>query len=90
MIIARSSAYAVVVYVMGDVLIFCVQYYPIGLYKQQVYKDMFSLRATSQTRWRVHDHCTSSTFVGGKGGAGPSSLHTMLEGPTKYVNAIWM
>ena len=25
-----------------------------------------------------------------KGGAGPSSLHTMLEGPTEYVNARWM
>ena len=34
---------------------------------------------------------SSSTLVGGKGGAGgPSSLHTMLEGPTEYVNARWM
>ena len=28
---------------------------------------------------------TSSTLIGGKGGAGPSSLHTTLEGPTEYV-----
>ena len=26
----------------------------------------------------------------GKGGAGPSSLHTLLEGPTEYVNTRWM
>jgi hypothetical protein len=33
--------------------------------------------------------CTSSTLIGGKGGAGPSSLlHTTLEGPTEYVNAM--
>ena len=40
---------------------------------------------------RAHDHYTSSTPVGGKGGAGPSSLlHTTLEGPPEYVNARWM
>jgi hypothetical protein len=39
---------------------------------------------------RARDHSTSSTLVGGKGGAGPSSLHAMLEGPTEYVNARWM
>jgi hypothetical protein len=33
---------------------------------------------------------TSSTLIGGEGEAGPSSLHTMLEGPTEYVNARWM
>ena len=32
----------------------------------------------------------SSTLIGEKGGAGPSSLHTTLEGPTKHVNARWM
>jgi hypothetical protein len=31
------------------------------------------------------DHCTSSTLIGGKGGAGPSSLHTTLEGPIEYA-----
>jgi len=36
-------------------------------------------------RLRAHDHYTPSTLIGGKGGAGPSSLHSMLEGPTKYV-----
>ena len=48
------------------------------------------LRATSHTRLRVRDHYTSSTFIGGKGRAGPSSLHTRLEGPTEYVNTRWM
>ena len=41
-------------------------------------------------RPRDRDPNTSSTFIGGKGGAGPSSLHTTLEGPTEYVNARWM
>ena len=35
------------------------------------------LRATSHTRLRAHDHYTSSTLIGGKSGAGPSSLHTI-------------
>ena len=34
-------------------------------------------------RLRARD--TSSTLIGGKGGAGPSSLHTTLEGPTEWV-----
>ena len=41
-------------------------------------------------RLRARDHYTSSTLIGGKGRAGPSSLHTTLEGPTEYVNARWM
>ena len=48
------------------------------------------VRPTSHTRLRTRDHYASSTLIGGKGGAGPSSLHTMLEGPTEYVNARWM
>ena len=48
------------------------------------------LRAISHTRLRARDHYTSSTLIGGTGGAGPSSLHTTLEGPTEYVNARWM
>ena len=36
------------------------------------------------------DHNTSSIIIGGKGGAGPSSLHTMLEGRTESMNARWM
>jgi hypothetical protein len=47
-------------------------------------------RATSHMRLRAHDHYTSSTLIGGKGGAGPSLLHITLEGPTEYVNARWM
>jgi hypothetical protein len=49
------------------------------------------LRATPHTRLRACYHSyTSSTVIDGKGGAGPSSLHTSLEEPTEYVNAIWM
>ena len=48
------------------------------------------LLATSHTRLRARDYYTSSTLIGGKGRAGPSLLHTTLEGPTEYVNAIWM
>ena len=52
--------------------------------------SQLKLRATSHMRLRALDHYTSSTLIGGKGGAGPSSLHTTLEGPTEYVNARWM
>jgi hypothetical protein len=38
------------------------------------------LRATSHTRLRARDHYTSSTLIGGKGSAGPSSLHTTFRG----------
>ena len=49
------------------------------------------LRATSAVRLRARDHYTSSTLIGGKRGAGPSSqLHSTLEGPTECVNASWM
>ena len=49
------------------------------------------LRAPSHMRLRARDHYTSSTLIGGNdGGAGPSSLHTTLEGPTEYANARWM
>ena len=41
-------------------------------------------------RLRACDYGTSSTLIAGKSGAGPSLLHTTLEGPTEYVNAIWM
>ena len=48
------------------------------------------LRATSHMRLRARDQYTSSTLIGGKGGAGSSSLHTMLEGPMECMNARWM
>jgi hypothetical protein len=54
---------------------------------QNLYSREVTLRATSHTRLRALDHYTSSTLIGGKDGAGPPSLHTMLEGPTEYVNA---
>jgi len=39
----------------------------------------------THTRLRARDHYTSSTLIGGKGGAGPSSFCTTLEGPTEWV-----
>ena len=48
------------------------------------------LRATSHMRLRARDHFSSITLVGGKGKAGPSLIHIMLEGPMEYVNARWM
>ena len=41
-------------------------------------------------RLRARHHYSSSTLIGGKGRASPSLLHTMLKGPTEYVNARWM
>jgi hypothetical protein len=55
-----------------------------------VCKVALSIRATSHTKLRARDDYTLSTLIGGKGGAGPSSLHTMLEGPTEYVSGRWM
>ena len=46
------------------------------------------LRATSHTRLRARDHYASNTLIGGKGGAGPSSLRTALEGPTEYIRPV--
>ena len=48
------------------------------------------MRVTSHARLRARDRYTSSTLVGGKGGAGPGSLHIALEGPMEYVNATWV
>ena len=39
------------------------------------------ISATSHTRLRALHHYISRTLIGRKGGAGPSSLHTTLEGP---------
>ena len=49
-----------------------------------------TLRATSHTRLGAHDHYTSSTPIGGKGGVGPSSPYTTLEVPMEYVKVRWM
>ena len=48
------------------------------------------LRASSHTRLRARDQYTSgtsSTLIGGKGGARPSSLHAMLKGDQR---SMWM
>ena len=37
-----------------------------------------NLGATSHKRLRARDHHTSTTLIGGKGGAGPNSFHTTL------------
>ena len=68
-------------------------FYRIMLVPQNIVMNMnneLDTRATSHTRLRAHDHYTSSTLIGGKGGAGSSLLHTALGGPTEYVNARWM
>jgi hypothetical protein len=48
------------------------------------------MRTTSHARLRArNNYYTSSALIGGKGGAGPSSLYTTLEGPPEYANARW-
>jgi hypothetical protein len=60
------------------------------LYSQGPQNERTTLRVASHMRLRARDHHTSSTLIGGKSGAGSSSLHTTLEGATKQVNARWM
>jgi hypothetical protein len=53
------------------------------------------IKQTLNSRWsppetEVFLSLSSSALVGGKGGAGPSLLHTTLEAPTEYINARWM
>jgi hypothetical protein len=59
----------------------------VGLFGFELVVDRnYGLRATSHMRLRARDHYTTRTLIGGKGGAGPSSLHTTLEGPTEYIS----
>ena len=44
---------------------------------------LYLIRATSHMTLRAHDHYSASSLIGGNGGAGPSSLHTILEAPTE-------
>ena len=46
--------------------------------------------ATSHTRLRACDYYTSTTLIGGKGGASSSLLHNTRGGRMEYVNARWM
>ena len=46
----------------------------------------FHLRSLGKVAAPVPPH---GVRIGGKGGASPNSLHTMLEGATEYVNARW-
>src|SRR6202048_3615151 len=63
-----------------------------GMYLHQHQSSMrfVSINSTPHTRLRARVHNTSSILMGGKGGAGPSSLHTTLEGPAEYVDARWI
>jgi hypothetical protein len=69
---------------------------PFTLHSHTRYSHAFWLpppprvRPTSHMRLRARDCYTSSTLIGGKGGSGPSSLPTTLEGLREYVNARWM
>ena len=58
--------------------------------KLSIDHDVHNLMATAHMKLRARDHYTSSTLIGGKGRASQMSLHTMLEGPTEYVNEQWM
>jgi hypothetical protein len=40
---------------------------------------------TRESRLRARDQYSSNTLIGGKGGAGPSSHHTTLEGTMEYI-----
>jgi hypothetical protein len=42
--------------------------------------NMNKLQGAFEPILRARDHITSSTLIGGKGGVGPSSLYTKLEG----------
>ena len=44
------------------------------------------IEATSHMRRRARNHYTSSTLIGGKGGASPSSFHTTL----RDQHSMWM
>ena len=48
---------------------------------------MVVLRAAPHTRPRARDHYTSSTLIGGKGGAGPSSSFTLR---LRDQRSMWM
>ena len=52
--------------------------------------EQFVIRATHTRDRELVTITLQALSLGGKGGAGPSSLHIMLEGPTEYVNARWM
>ena len=61
--------------------------YPRNGYKAEIVRLQSTyLRAPSHTRLRARDHHTSNTLIGGKGGAGPSLLHTALEGPMEDIS----
>ena len=48
------------------------------------------LWATSHTRVRARDHYTTTTLIGGEGGAGPILLHTTLEGPMQDICKVYV
>ena len=62
----------------------------------RLFLKLKQFRATSHTRLRARDHCTSGTLIGGKGGAVPSSLHTYAWGTNGVceckvdVKSTWM
>ena len=67
-----------------------IPYYSLYIYRERD-DDTSYVRATAHMRLRACDLCPSSTLIGGKGGASPSSLHTTLRAQwSEYVNAIWM
>ena len=60
------------------------------VYSQQLYlwsneQGEPTVRATSHTRLRARDHSLQALPLVENGGVGPSSLHTVLEGPKEGV-----
>ena len=64
--------------------------WPVHFKHSRWWKWQSRSKFTPHTRLRARDRPTSSTLVGGKGGAAPISLHTALEGPMECVTARWM
>ena len=66
-------------------------YYGLGFDGRKESVEELAEGQTSPTSLIARDHYTSSTLIGGEGGGAPRWLrHTTLEGPTEYVNAIWV
>ena len=63
--------------VMEIMKLLLILFYCFGTQATNRNKTNVNIRPTSHTRLRARDHYNSSTLVGGKGGAGPSLLHTL-------------
>ena len=53
-------------------------------------RNALSLRATSHTRLKAHDHCNLRALICQKGGDRPTSLHTQRWRPEGSKKTSWM